>query len=148
MAQLRLGYPEFQRRSTEVLQVTMSTAEEARGYGRHYRIAFPYLCDPTQDVFERYGVARASLGMARGAGLMVKSAAVAISDRVLRGEPIASPMGIVRREGAAAFTAPRKQAVVLIDRQGVVRHVYTAGATDTLPSTETLLARIEALRGA
>src|SRR5258705_615702 len=51
MAQLRLGYQEIQERSTEILQVTYSTREEAQLYFRQYQLSFPHFCDPDQPDF-------------------------------------------------------------------------------------------------
>jgi peroxiredoxin len=53
MAQIARAYPEVQRLSAEVLEVTPTTPERARMFGQKFALPFPYLCDPD------YGVRRA-----------------------------------------------------------------------------------------
>ena len=137
MAQLRLGYPEIQRSGAEVLQITHNTADEAQRYFKHYPIAFPYLCDADRAVHEAYGIA---LEPAKPAGA-VKSFAAATTDRLFRGEATPSPVPfLVRTRGKDS-----PQAVVFVDREGIVRHVMQAGPNADLPSNAEILRRLDAM---
>ena len=138
MAQLRLGSPEIQRSGAEVLQITHNTAAEAQRYFKHYPIAFPYLCDPERRVHDAYGLA---LQPATAADV-VRSFTASASDLVRRGEPTPLPVPFMMRYGYK----DSPQAVVIVDREGVVRHVVQAGPNAELPSNAELLRRLDALR--
>jgi len=138
MAQLRLGYPEIQRSGAEVLQITHNTAAEAARYFRHYPIAFPYLCDPERAVHEAYGIPLEPTKIVDA----VTSLATAATDR-LRGDATPSPAPfLLRHRGKDS-----PQAVVIVDRDGIVRHVVQAGPNADLPSNAEILRRLDSLRG-
>ncbi len=137
MAQLRLGYPEIQRSGAEVLQITHNTPTEAQRYFKHYPIAFPYLCDADRAVHEAYGIPPEPPKFVNA----VKTIVAATSDR-LRGEFTPSPVPVlVRRRGKDS-----PQAVVFVDREGLVRHVVQAGPNAGLPSNAEILRRLDAIR--
>jgi len=138
MAQLRLGYPEIQRSGAEVLQITHNTAAEAQRYFKHYPIAFPYLCDPERTVHEAYGLAMETAS----AKQVVTSFATAASDLVRHGEKTALPIPFMMRYGYK----DSPQAVVIVDREGIVRHVVQAGPNAELPSNAEILRRLDAIR--
>ncbi len=138
MAQLRLGYPEIQRSGAEVLQITHNTAAEAQRYFKHYPIAFPYLCDPERTVHEAYGLALETAS----AKQVVTSFATAASDLVRHGEKTALPIPFMMRYGYK----DSPQAVVIVDREGIVRHVVQAGPNAELPSNAEILRRLDAIR--
>jgi peroxiredoxin len=138
MAQLRLGYPEIERSGAEVLQITHNTAAEAQRYFKHYPIAFPYLCDPARAVHEAYGLA---LETASAKNLVASMATVA-SDFVRHGEKTALPVPFMMRYGYK----DSPQAVVIVDREGIVRHVVQAGPNADLPSNAEILRRLDAIR--
>ena len=138
MAQLRLGYPEIERRGAEVLQITHNTAAEAQRYFKHYPIAFPYLCDPERVVHEAYGLAMETAS----AKHVVTSFATAASDLVRHGEKTALPIPFMVRYGYK----DSPQAVVIVDREGIVRHVVQAGPNAELPSNAEILRRLDAIR--
>src|SRR5438105_2112753 len=119
MAQLRLGYPEIERSGAEVLQITHNTSAEAERYFKHFPIAFPYLCDPDRAVHEAYGLALETAS----AKNVIASATAAAGDFLRRGEKTALPIPFAMRYGYK----DSPQAVVFIDREGVVRHVVQAG---------------------
>jgi putative peptide zinc metalloprotease protein len=132
MAQLRLGYQEIQKRNAEVLQVTYSTPEEARLYFRQYQLTFPYLCDPERAVYRLYGIPMAQTSeVARS---FVAGPIAEMSDRLLRGEKSASPSPYFKRYG---FT-DMNQAVFIIDKSGIIRHVHTTGPIGAIPSNTDL----------
>jgi putative peptide zinc metalloprotease protein len=139
MAQLRLGYPELQRSGAEVLQITHNTAAEAQRYFKHYPIAFPYLCDPERAVHETYGLAMETAS----AKQVVTSFATAASDLVRHGEKTALPIPFMMRYGYK----DSPQAVVIVDREGIVRHVVQAGPNAELPSNAEILRRLDAIAG-
>jgi len=138
MAQLRLGYPEIERSGAEVLQITHNTAAEAQRYFKHYPIAFPYLCDPERVVHEAYGLAMETAS----AKQVVTSFATAASDLVRHGEKTALPIPFMVRYGYK----DSPQAVVIVDREGIVRHLVQAGPNAELPSNAEILRRLDAIR--
>jgi alkyl hydroperoxide reductase subunit AhpC len=138
MAQLRLGYPEIERSAAEVLQITHNTALEAQRYFKHYPIAFPYLCDPDRAVHEAYGLALETAS----AKNVVTSMATSVSDLVRRGEKTALPLPFMMRYGYK----DSPQAVVIVDRDGIVRHVVQAGPNAELPSNAEILRQLDAIR--
>jgi alkyl hydroperoxide reductase subunit AhpC len=138
MAQLRLGYPEIARSGAEVLQITHNTAAEAQRYFKHYPIAFPYLCDPERKVHEAYGLALETAS----AKNVVASMATATGDLLRRGEKTALPIPFMMRYGYK----DSPQAVVIVDREGIVRHVVQAGPNAELPSNAEILRRLDAIR--
>jgi hypothetical protein len=138
MAQLRLGYPEIQRSGAEVLQITHNTAAEAQRYFKHFPIAFPYLCDPDRAVHERYGIDLEPGQL----GSVVASVTTAVVDFVRKGERTASAAPFAARYG----WKDSPQAVVFVDREGIVRHVVQAGPNADLPSNAEILRRLDAIR--
>jgi putative peptide zinc metalloprotease protein len=138
MAQLRLGYPDIARGGAEVLQITHNTAAEAQRYFKHYPIAFPYLCDPERKVHEAYGLALETAS----AKNVVASMATATGDLLRRGEKTALPIPFMMRYGYK----DSPQAVVIVDREGIVRHVVQAGPNAELPSNAEILRRLDAIR--
>lgn len=138
MAQLRLGYPGIARSGAEVLQITHNTAEEARRYFKHYPIAFPYLCDPGRVVHEAYGLTLQTASVKN----MTASAMTTVSDLLRRGEKTPLPLPFVMRYGFK----DSPQAVVIVDRAGIVRHMVQAGPNAELPSNAEILRRLDAIR--
>jgi AhpC/TSA family len=130
MAQLRLNYQEFQKRDTEVLQITCSTPEEAQLYFQQYQLLFPYLCDPERAVYRLYGVPLLQRGLFERIQTVAASMTVEVSDRLLRGERSASPAPYIKRYGS---TVP-DQALLIVDKAGIIRYVHTAGPIGGLPS--------------
>src|SRR5262245_41983241 len=134
MAQLRLGYPEIARSGAEVLQITHNTAEEAQRYFKHYPIGFPYLCDPDRVVHGAYGLTLQTASVKSGTA----AAMTTVSDLLRRGEKTPLPLPFVMRYGYK----DSPQAVVILDRDGIVRHVVQAGPNAELPSNAEILRRL------
>lgn len=137
MAQLRLGYPEIQRSGAEVLQITHNTPAEAQRYFKHYPISFPYLCDPERVVHEAYGLSL----VPASARSVIGSIAAAAGDLVREGQTTPLPVPFAMRYGYK----DSPQAVVLVDRDGIVRHVVQAGPNAELPSNGEILRRLDAM---
>ncbi len=138
MAQLRLGYPEIQKSGAEVLQVTHNTTVEAQRYFKHYPIAFPYLCDPDRAVHEAYGLAMEPASVKS----VVASFAAATGDLLQHGEKTALPLPFMMRYGYK----DSPQAVVFVDRDGVIGHIVQAAPNVELPSNAEILRRLAGLR--
>ena len=138
MAQLRLGYPEIQRTGAEILQITHNTAAEAQRYMKHFPIAFPYLCDPDRAVHERYGIALETAEV----GNVVQSLTTSVTDFIRQGQRTASPAPFALRYG----WKDSPQAVIFVDRDGVIRHVVQTGPNADLPSNAEILRRLDAIR--
>jgi putative peptide zinc metalloprotease protein len=137
MAQLRLGYPEIQRGGAEVLQITHNTPAEARRYFHYYPVAFPYLCDPDRAVHEAYGLPMVTAS----ARDVIASLATSAGDFIREGQKTAFPLRFGLRYGYK----DSPQAVVLVDRDGIVRHVVQAGPNADLPSNAEILRWLEAI---
>ena len=138
MAQLRLGYPEIQRVGAEVLQITHNTPAEAQRYFKHYPITFPYLCDPNRRVHDAYGLALETASPRE----IVRSLAATTSDLVRQGQTTPLPVPFIVRHGFK----DSPQAVVIVDREGIVRHAVQAGPNAELPSNAEIVRRLSALR--
>lgn len=142
MARLSQGYAEIQARNAEVLQITHNTIEEAEIYFRNYRLAMPYLCDADRAVHLRYGVPLERQPIGAVVERTARQVAMVTGDLLLHGEKSPSPVAPILRMG------PRHQPpqlVVIVDREGVVRHVHPIGPFDALPSIGDLLAMLDAL---
>src|SRR5687768_4278660 len=55
-ARLTLGYQTLRDLNAEVLEVTPTPVDRAGFYFANYSLVFPYLCDPSRETFEAYGV--------------------------------------------------------------------------------------------
>ncbi len=132
MAQLRLGYPEIQRSGAEVLQITHNTPAEAERYFRYHSVPYPYLCDPDRAVHEAYGLPLQSIGPLDP----LKATATAALDFVRRGERTEAPFPFFARYGP---TKDSPQAVLVVDREGIVRRAVRAGPNAELPSNAEIL---------
>src|SRR5262249_54986284 len=66
-AQLALGYPAIRRLGAEIFEITPTPVEQAAMYFANYKLVFPYLCDPTNEMAAAYGV-RAGFPNPLGAG--------------------------------------------------------------------------------
>jgi len=124
MAQLRQDYPRIQASGGEILQVTHNTAAEAERYARHYPIAFPYLCDPDRAVHETYGLPLQSMRRLD----LLKSTAVDGLDLVSRGERTPSPLPFFARYPGK----DSPQALLVVDREGIVQHAVQTGPSAQL----------------
>jgi hypothetical protein len=138
MAQLRLDYPKIEASGGEILQVTHSTAAEAERYARHYPITFPYLCDPDRATHEAYGLPVQSMRPLD----MLKSTAAAGLDFVSRGERTASPRPFFARYPGK----DSPQAVLIVDREGIVQYAVETGPNAQLPANAEILRRLDAIR--
>lgn len=143
MTQLRLGYREIQERGAEVLQVTHSTPEEARLYFRQYQLLFPYLCDPELSVYPLYGVRIIRMPIPALAAGMAIATAVAMSDRLFRGEKTASPLPYIKRYGA---TDMEQQAIFIIDKSGIIRYTHASNSFGGLPPNAEYLRQLDKLQ--
>jgi hypothetical protein len=73
---------------------------------------------------------------------MAVGTAVAISDRLFRGEKTASPAPF-KRYGS---TDMEQQAVFIIDKSGIIRYVQTSGSLGGLPSNAEYLRQLDRLQ--
>jgi len=145
MAQLRLDYPRFKSQHAEILQVTHSNLTEAQLYFRYGRLAFPYLCDPDRVVHERYGVHRENHAPTTGLRNLLASTAAAAADLIGHGEAPVSPLPYFKRHGSTILD-DSPQAIFLVDREGVIRSLYTTGPNGAIPPGAELLRDLSLLR--
>jgi len=141
MAQLRLGYPEIQKRNAEALQITLSTVAEAAHYGQYYQMPFPYLCDPERVVFERYGLKLTDMSLGDGLQNFARSSVAVMTDLVLRGQRSFSPRPYLERYPGK----DSPQAVYVIDRDGVIRRAFMSESLAAIPSNVELARALDAL---
>jgi peroxiredoxin len=137
MAQLALRYPEIQALGAEVLQVTHNTADEARGYLKHYPIKFPYLCDAERAAHDRYAVEQTGVSV----GGFLASGAAVVADLVTKGETTPAPIPFITRYAGK----DANQAVFVLDREGVVRAERRLGPNAPLPSAAELISELQKL---
>jgi hypothetical protein len=138
MAQLRLSYQEFQKRDTEVLQITCSTAQEAQLYFRQYSLDFPYLCDPERAVYSLYGIPIVQ-GNAR---MLLTNIAAKVQDTLFHGEKTPSPIPYMKRYGSSI----PEQALLIVDKLGIIRYVHTTGPIGSLPSNAEYFRQLDKLQ--
>jgi len=143
MARLSQAYQQFQGCDAEILQITHNTVEEAKLYFRNYHLATPYLCDPDRQVHLRYGIPLEQQSIGAVAANMVTSSLMVTGDLLSHGQKSPSPVSLIMRMGPR-FQSP--QLVVAADGAGLVRHVWSIGHSDTLPTVAELLSVLEPLR--
>jgi peroxiredoxin len=143
MSQLRLGYQELQTRDTEILQITWSTPEEAQLYFRQYQLLFPYLCDPERGVSPQYGIRLSRAPIGKFVAGMGTSMVAVVSDFVLHGEKSPSPVPFLKRYGTVDM---EQQAVLLIDKAGVIRYVHATGPLGGLPPSAEYVRQLDQLQ--
>jgi len=138
MAQLRLSYQEFQKRDSEVLQITCSTPQEAQLYFRQYPLGFPYLCDPERAVYNLYGIP-----IVQGdVKTFMASVAAKVQDRLFHGEKTPSPVPYMKRYGSTMA----EQALLIVDKAGIIRYVHTTGPIGSLPSNAEYFRQLDRLQ--
>lgn len=141
MARLSQAYAQFLALDAEILQITHNTREEANVYFRNYHLATPYLCDADRRVHLAYGIELERLSLGAAAENWVTSSAMVAHDLVLHGEKSPPPFPALR-----LGRSQPPQLVVAVDCAGVVRHVWSIGPFDTLPTVAELLSVLEPLR--
>ena len=142
MAQLRLRYPEIQKRDAEILQITHSAPEEARLYFQQYQLSFPYLCDPERAVHQLYGIPLIQPTLFGGIRAFTANMTAEMSDRLLRGDKSASPAPYFKRHGFTDI----EQAVFIVDKSGIIRYAYITGSIGAIPSNAALLSQLATLQ--
>ncbi len=144
MAQLRGAANEFRALHTEVLQLSPNILSQARIYFRTSQLTFPYLCDQNKRVYTQYGITDG--GPVAG----LKNAVTSLSYSARTGQSAESrhalSLEILNRSFASrlqhhALTAV-EQALVLIDRSGMVRWTKTLGPLENLPDNKAILEAI------
>jgi peroxiredoxin len=137
MSQLARGYPEFQKRDAEILEVSVSPLRRARLYADKFKLPFPYLCDPDLGVFERWGLHRRRHGLGYYVGGMMHgmSAPKPPNDFGDFAPPLDEMKGVLSDDDTGFF---------IVDKRGVVRYsVAGAYVSDKgvrpIPSNEEIL---------
>ena len=144
MTQLVHGYPSISALNTEILEVTLTPLDRARFYVSHYRIPFPYLCDPHYSVRREWGLDRRSHSLAW------------YGTRLLKGMKIEVPPNDFGTQPPSLREMPSTLAdddmgFYILDKRGVVRYSLDGayivnGAARQIPSNEEIvreLARCE-----
>lgn len=137
MAQLRLSYPKFQAKGAEILQISYNTPEEARLYFQRYNLLFPYLCDPDWAVYQLYGLSTVTCTL----GDVFKRFTDGTLEFFRTREIGPSPLPVIRRHGLTET----EQAVLVVDKAGIVRYLHRSGPIDPIPSSEQILQTFDTL---
>ncbi len=144
MTQLVHGYPRISALNAEILEVSLTKLDRARFYVSHYRIPFPYLCDPYYSVRREWGLEKRSHSLAWYA------------TRLLHGMQIQVPPNEFGTQAPSLSEMPSTLAdddmgFYILDKRGVVRYslhgAYVVnGAARQIPSNNEIvreLARCE-----
>ncbi len=149
MAQLSPVYSRFQELDTEIMQVAPNLLSQARIFFKNYKLAFPFLCDPSKEIFTAYGLR--DLGALQSAADTVVSFGTALA----QGEFSQTVQASYTDTFAAGAQAPERlahhalhemqQGMFIVDRAGLIRYSRILGPLENIPGNEELL---EAVRGA
>ena len=147
MAQLGQVYDRFRAADAEIVQLGPNALKAARAYFQSQPPRFPFLCDPSKQIFTRYGLRDIgaleagkntlisfSFAYTHGDGLNTTRASAldAFTDNFI---------GRMRHHALSAI----QQAMFVVDRDGIVRYARVLRPLDTLPPSEELLREVEKL---
>jgi hypothetical protein len=139
------GYPEFQRRDAEILEVTTTDPARARFYMQNFPLPFPYLCDPD------YRVGRAwTLGVRKHSPLWY--AAEFVEHARLPPAP-ATPFDVkITLRDLPKLMRDDDMGFYIVDKRGIVRYASAGSYTDfdakaprPIPSNEEIVRELESL---
>jgi peroxiredoxin len=144
MTQLVHGYPSITAQNAEILEISSTPLDRARFYVSHYRIPFPYLCDPDYEVRRTWGLDKRSHSLAWYAARLYHGMRSEIPPNDFGTNP--PPL----REMPSTL-ADVDMGFYILDKQGVVRFSLDGsylvdGAARQIPSTAEIvreLARCE-----
>ncbi len=144
MARLQLGYPQFQARGAEILQIAPNPLERARVYFSEQRLVFPYLCDSALMVYKDYGLADKGFPQAFALDILSVTRGVLTEPRAQIRATTSDLLGrdVIDR-AIYHSTVAYEQGVFIVDRQGIVRYVSVQGPVGNIPGNETLLRELE-----
>jgi peroxiredoxin len=146
MSQLVEGYPSFSALNAEILEVTPTPPERAQFYVTHYRIPFPYLCDPQYRVRREWGLEKRSHSLAWYATKFYEGSKLEFAPD---GFGKVTPPSL--RE-VPTVLADDDMGFYIIDKQGVVRYsvagsYVVAGASRPIPSNEEIVRELTLCEG-
>jgi peroxiredoxin len=141
MSQLQRSYPEFQRRSTEFLEIGPSLpANAVRGFRQYFggRLPeFPYLCDPNFTVHRQYGLR--PVGGRETLNTNALTMGAQVTDR-----PLLTPT----TDDVSKLNAhPMEQGLFIIDELGLIQYVFVTSPSGKVPSAGILLAELDRQTG-
>ena len=141
MSQFRRSYPEFQKRSTEFLEIGPSVpANAVRGFRQYFggrMPEFPYLCDPKFTVHRQYGLRPV------GGRETLKTNALTMVAQVTD-RPFVTPRP---DETGKLMTHPMEQGLFIVDESGLIQYVYVTTPAGKLPTVATLLGELDQWTG-
>lgn len=70
---MRRAKPRLDAAGLRVLLVGMGSPEESEAFRERFRVPFPLVCDPEQELYRSYGLGKATLGEALGPTVVLKS---------------------------------------------------------------------------
>ncbi|MBI2963956.1 MAG: AhpC/TSA family protein [Deltaproteobacteria bacterium] len=143
MSQLARGYPEFQKRDAEILEISISPVARARLYAQKFQLPFPYLCDPDLRVHAQWGLGRRAHGLGYYAVSFVMGAFAAkpANDYGAFAPPLDEMRGVLSDDDMGFF---------IVDKQGVVRYSLAGSYVEgkgarPIPSNDEVVSELDRL---
>ena len=148
MAQLDQAHGKFSAANTEVLEMGPNVLKPARIYFQRQPIKFPFLCDPSKAVYQRFGLRdlgpiEANINTIRSFGWAYLHGDGINTTRIAAGDTFTE--GFVGRLYHHALTA-MQQGLFIVDRDGIIRYANAFKPLDTIPPTEEVLREVEKLK--
>jgi putative peptide zinc metalloprotease protein len=141
MAQLGTIFNELRTLQTTVLQISPNVLSRAQVYFRTSPLVYPFLCDQSKHVYSQYGVVdEGAIAGTRNALTVVaytaRTGQIAETSRAMALDVLnASFVGRLQHHALTAV----EQALVLVDRGGIVRWSKALGPLENLPDNKTIL---------
>ncbi len=131
---MRLGYADLQAKDTEVLAVTLTDPQRGPQYHQLFDFAHPYLCDPTGETPERYGIP-----IDKGLAMRGLVGGLLTSPQIWQ-QIIKAPPGFRSKtdEGTPGVKHGRVDGIFVVDKQGIVRYARTGFGANLLPGNAEL----------
>ena len=141
MSQLARAYDEIKKRDAEVIEIAPSTAEKGRLYASKYKLPFPYLCDPEDEVRQSWDIELRKHGPVYWVGAAVISMSVSAPGNEFGKVPkgLAEYPKLVRDDDMGFF---------IVDKRGVIRYALggsyvTPTGMRQIPSTDEILRELD-----
>ncbi len=147
MAQLGTAFNDFRALQTQVLQISPNILSRAQVYFRTSPLIYPFLCDPEKRTYSKYGITDEGpiVGSRNAMTLVIHSARTGQFTETTRAMALdVLNTSFVERLQHHALTAV-EQALVLVDREGIVRWSKALGPLENLPDNQTILDTIAKL---
>lgn len=147
MAQLNQALDQFKSADTEIVQIAPNLVDRARMYFKRQPLGFPFLCDPSNETFYRFGLL--NLGVIEA----TKNSIYSFAHAYTHGDGINTTRASFLDTFSANIIGRMKhyvmdalqQGVFIVDRAGIVRYAKALGPVETIPPIEELLREAQKL---